>query len=252
MKSKISLDETLERFNKKKSKEIAVNYLQHEITIIKKEIIELKNNLKNVKNDYFDLKQEMLILQIDKQLDNEQSDSEPDEQRDKDDPSQQAPLSNTALIDNRLNLLNKLIPPKWFSKVKIVVCHEYEFNVIAMIDSGADMNCIQEGIIPSKYYEKSTEKLFFANATQMKIKYKLNNAHICHDNVCFKIPYVLVKNMTDKVILGIPFINSLHPFLTEHDGITTDPFGQKVKFKFASRFEIDSDASLNLIHEPNI
>ena len=28
-------------------------------------------------------------------------------------------------------------------------------------------------------------------------------------------------------------------FLVEHDGITTDPFGQKVKFKFASKIEID-------------
>ena len=33
------LDETLERFNKKKSKEITVNNLQHEITNIKREII---------------------------------------------------------------------------------------------------------------------------------------------------------------------------------------------------------------------
>ena len=115
------------------------------------------------------------------------------------------------------------------------------------------MNCIQEWIIPSKYYEKSTKKLFSANGTEIKIKYKLNNARVCHDNVCFKIPSVLVKNMTDKVILGIPFINSSYPFLTKHDGITTDPFGQKVKFKFASRFEIDTDASLNLIHlKPNI
>ena len=64
LKSKISLDETLERFNKKKSREITINDLQHEITIIKKEIIELKN----VKNDNFDLKQEMLLLKIDKQL----------------------------------------------------------------------------------------------------------------------------------------------------------------------------------------
>ena len=40
-----------------------------------------------------------------------------------------------------------------------------------MIDSGVDMNCIQEGIIPSKYYEKSIDKLFSANGTQMKIKY---------------------------------------------------------------------------------
>ena len=29
-----------------------------------------------------------------------------------------------------------------------------------MIDSGADMNCIQEGLIPSKYFEKSTERLY--------------------------------------------------------------------------------------------
>ena len=73
----------------------------------------------------------------------------PNEQKDEDSPS----------------LINRLIPPKWFSKVKIVVCHKNEYNVIAMIDSGANTNCIQEGIIPSKYYEKSTEKQFSANGT---------------------------------------------------------------------------------------
>ena len=97
-----------------------------------------------------------------------------------------------------------MLPPKWFSKVKIVVCHEYEFNVIAMIDSGANMNCIQEGMIPSKYYEKSIEKLFSANGTQMKNKYELNNAHVCHEIICFKRPHVLVKNMTNKMILAFP------------------------------------------------
>ena len=115
-----------------------------------------------------------------------------------------------------------------------------------MIDSGADMNCIQERLIPSKYFEKSTERLVSANESQMKIKYELNNAHVCHDNVCFKILFVLVKNVTDKVILGLPFINALYPFPVEHDGITTDHFGQKVKFKFASKTEIDD--ALNLIH----
>ena len=94
-----------------------------------------------------------------------------------------------------------------------------------LIDFGVDMNYIQEGLIPSKYFEKSIEMLISANGTQMKIKYELNNAHVCHDNVCFKIPSVLVKNMTDKVILGLPFINALYPFLVEHDEITTDPFG---------------------------
>ena len=115
-----------------------------------------------------------------------------------------------------------------------------------MIDSGVDMNCIQEGLIPSKYFEKSTERLVSANGSQMKIKYELNNTHVSHDNICFKIPSVLVKNLTDKVILGLPFINALYHFLAEHDGITTDPFGQKVKFKFASKTEIDID---NLSYE---
>ena len=82
----------------------------------------------------------------------------------------------------------------------------------------------------------------------MKIKYELNNGHVCHGNVCFKIPFVLVKNLIDKVIIGLPFINALYHFLVEHDGITTDRFGQKVKFKFASKFEIDTDDALNLIH----
>ena len=90
----MSLNETLERFNKKKSREITVNDLQYEITIIKKEIIELKN----VKNDNFGLKQEMLLLKIDKQLDNEQTDREPDEQKDEDSPNQQPPLSNLLLL----------------------------------------------------------------------------------------------------------------------------------------------------------
>ena len=48
MKVKISFDETLERFNKKKSNEITINDLQHKITIIKKEIIELKKRFKKM------------------------------------------------------------------------------------------------------------------------------------------------------------------------------------------------------------
>jgi hypothetical protein len=62
----------------------------------------------------------------------------------------------------------------------------------------------------------------------MKIKYEVNNAHVCQDNVYFKTPFVLVKNMTEKVILGLPFIYLVYPFVTEEYGITTSPFGQPV------------------------
>ena len=58
----------MERFNKKKSKDLTVNDLQHEITVVKQEIIELKNELKNIKSYNNNLKQELLLLKIDKNL----------------------------------------------------------------------------------------------------------------------------------------------------------------------------------------
>ena len=38
--------------------------------------------------------------------------------------------------------------------------------------------------------------------------------------------------MTDRIILGNPFMCLLYPFITDTEGITTHPFGQPVKFKF--------------------
>ena len=106
------------------------------------------------------------MLKIDKSLDKPQFDNEQDEHKDGDESSQQAFLSNKGIVDNsQLSLVNKLIPPKWFTKVKIVISPDYHFTVIVMIDSGVDMNYIQEGLIPSKYFEKSTEKLVSVNGS---------------------------------------------------------------------------------------
>ena len=144
LKSTISFEETLERFNKKKSKDLTVNDLQHEIIVVKQEIIELKNEFKNIKSDNNNLKQELLLLKIDKNLDKQQSNNEQDEHKDGDESSQRALLSDKGIVDNpHLNLVNKILSPKWFTKVKIVISHDYNFIVIAMIDSGVDMNCIQ-------------------------------------------------------------------------------------------------------------
>ena len=84
LKSTISFEETLERFNKKKSKDLTVNDLQHEIIVVKQEIIELKNEFKNIKSNNNNLKQELLLLRIDKNLDKHQSDNEQDEHKDGD------------------------------------------------------------------------------------------------------------------------------------------------------------------------
>ena len=59
-------------------------------------------------------------------------------------------------------------------------------------------------------------------------------SHVCQDNMCFKTTFVLVKNLTDKAILGNPFLCSLYPFTVDSKGITTQPFGQTIKFRFTS------------------
>ena len=106
------------------------------------------------------------MLKIDKSLDHQQIDNKQDEHKDGDESSQQALLFEKGIVDHsQLSLVHKLIPLKWFTKVKIVVSSDYHFTVVAMIDSGADMNCIQEGLIPSKYFEKSTERLVSANGS---------------------------------------------------------------------------------------
>ena len=155
-----------------------------------------------------------------------------------------------------LETINKINFQKWHSKVRIVISKDFEFEVIALIDSGADLNCIQEGIIPSKYFKKTTERLTSASGWKMQIEFKIPKANVCQDNTCFKTTFVLVKNMTDKVILGNPFMCLLYPFITDNEGITTHPFGQPVKFKFlrslepreiSSLQEVSVSKTLNLI-----
>jgi hypothetical protein len=58
-----------------------------------------------------------------------------------------------------------------------------------------------------------------------------------------------VKNMTDKVILGISFIFMLYPFKAKLDEVSTVKMCVPIKFHFASRFEIDvSQLSPSLVH----
>ena len=66
-----------------------------------------------------------------------------------------------------LDIITRSNLHKWHSKVRIVISKDFEFEVIALIDSGADLNCIQEGIIPSKYFRKSRERLTSASGGKM-------------------------------------------------------------------------------------
>ena len=53
---------------KRNPKDLTDNDLQHEITIVKQEMINLKNEFKNIKNDIYNIEQELIMLKIDKSL----------------------------------------------------------------------------------------------------------------------------------------------------------------------------------------
>ena len=124
-----------------------------------------------------------------------------------------------------LDTISRINFQKWHSKVRIVISKDFEFEVIALIDSGADLNYIQEGIIPSKYFKKTKERLTSTSGGKMQIEFKIPKINVCQDNTCFKTTFVLVKNMTDRVILGNSFMCLLYAFITDSEGITTHPFG---------------------------
>ena len=68
-------------------------------------------------------------------------------------------LDNDNNQQNILSLINRVIFQKWHTEITLVINKEFSLTANALIDSGADMNCIQEGLIPIKYYEKSSERL---------------------------------------------------------------------------------------------
>ena len=62
--------------------------------------------------------------------------------------------SNKFDRQNFLSLIDRVIFQKWHAEITLVINKEFSLTENALIDSGADMNCIQEGLIPLKYYKK--------------------------------------------------------------------------------------------------
>ena len=62
------------------------------------------------------------------------------------------------LQDNCLALVKQIKFRKWHTKITIII-KDFTLTTIALIDTGTDLNCVQEGLIPIKYYSKTTKRL---------------------------------------------------------------------------------------------
>ena len=121
-------------------------------------------------------------------------------------------LGNENNKENILSSIDSVIFQKWHTEITLVINKEYFLTEIALIDSGADMDYIQERLIPLKYYEKSSERLIQANGEKLIINYKIPIVHICHDGIYFETVFVLIKDLLSKIILEIPFMTLIYPF----------------------------------------
>ncbi|KAM3266267.1 hypothetical protein P3L10_003261 [Capsicum annuum] len=115
--------------------------------------------------------------------------------------------------DYFLGMMQIVTAHKWYINCTILINKEFSVTNIAMIDSGADVSCIQEGLIPTRYFEKTTHIIKSASGHALDINYKFPNTHICRDRVCIPHFFFLVKNqLYPPIILGTPFINAIYPY----------------------------------------
>ena len=131
-----------------------------------------------------------------------------------------------------LNIIDRMIFQKWYTEITLVFHKEFSLTVNALIYSSVDMNCIQEGLIPSKYYESTTDRLTQVNGDRLKISNKLTKAYIYNNGINFRTLFFLTDNLSSKVILGNPFLALLYLFFMTDNGICTNILETKVFFEF--------------------
>ena len=163
----------------KPKKKVTVNDLQQEIKDTKSEVQSLKESLASLKANH---NQRLEHLENTLHQDNEQGTSS----QNPSDGETDNPIKDMVQERKFLETINRINFQKLHSKVRNVISKDFEFEVIALRDLGADLNCIQEGIIPSKYFKNTRKRLTSASGGRMQIEFKIPNAHVCQDNTCFK------------------------------------------------------------------
>ena len=127
---------------------------------------------------------------------------------------------------------------RWYTKVILKINPNYQGTFIALIDSGADLNCIQEGLIPTVYFVKTSQRLSTASNDPLKVQYKIPQGHICKKGICIKTSFLLVKNISHQIVLGTPFLTQLYPFQIDNQGLRTKYNDQEILFEFIKGIEV--------------
>ena len=54
-----------------------------------------------------------------------------------------------------MGLINKIKIQKIYINIRVIINDDFVLDTMALFDTGVDSNCILEGLIPSKFFEKT-------------------------------------------------------------------------------------------------
>ena len=133
-----NLNDILNRFDQQSPKEISIKELHDEVRQYKKEIKELRQ--------FIGLGLSNLQEQINRIVNNQENLVDvPESSQVNDDET-----------DAFLNTVSRVIFQRWEISLTIVVKDKFVLDIIALIDSGAAENCLQEGLVPIPLCEETS------------------------------------------------------------------------------------------------
>ena len=211
-----NLNEILNRFYQQSPKKVSIKDLHEKVRQYRKEINELRQ--------FTSLGFSDLQRQINRIVNNQEN-------------LVDIPKSSQVNDDETdvfLNTVSRVIFQRWEVSLTIVVKDKFVFDIVALIDSGTFENCLQEGVVPIQLCEETSQSLFGANGKRLDIKYKLTDVYINNHDICIKQTFILVKDLNEKALLGVPFLSSIYPMWVDNQGIRTKLFDKEILFEFAN------------------
>ncbi|RDX80013.1 hypothetical protein CR513_39485, partial [Mucuna pruriens] len=208
--NKFDVCNILKRLENTSTKPTIIQDLQTEINNLKQEVKELKQQQEI---------HQIILSQFEDHSDLDKETKEENESKDE---------------ENFMGLINRIKIQKFYIHIKIIV-NDFVLDTIVLFDTGADSNCILEGLDPTKFFEKTSEKVSTVSGSKLKINYKLSKAIIENQGLRIETNFLLIKNLKNEVILGTPFIKALFPLQISKEGITMWHLGKKVTFEFSTK-----------------
>ena len=74
----------------------------------------------------------------------------------------------------------------------------------------------------------------------------MSNAHICNQGIFIKQTFILVRDLKEKALLGVPFLNFIYPIKVNDQGLITTLLDNEILFEFTN---LPDERNINTIRD---